>query len=54
MQGELLPKIPEPMMELMKLKDADIADLLDAETLGGCINVAPSSFFSCLEIHTTG
>lgn len=39
------------MMELMKLKDADIADPLDAETFGGWINVAPSSLFSCLEIH---
>lgn len=38
-------------MELMKLKDADIADPL--EIFGGRINVAPSSFFSCLEIRTT-
>lgn len=35
MQGELLPIIPDPMMELMKLNDADIIDLLDAETFGG-------------------
>lgn len=34
-QGELLPIIPDPMMELMKLKEADIIELLDAETFGG-------------------
>lgn len=38
-------------MELMKLKDAAIVDLLDAETLGGWINVLPSSRLSCTEIH---
>lgn len=51
MRGELLPIIPDPMMELMKLKDAAIVDLLDAETLGGWINVLPSSPLSCIEIH---
>lgn len=51
MQGELLPIIPDPMMELMKLKDADIVDVLDAETLAGWINVVPSSWLSCLEMH---
>lgn len=51
MQGELLPNIPDPMMELMKLKDADIIDLLDAKTFGGRINVVPSSLLCCKEIH---
>lgn len=51
-QGELLPIIPDPMMELMKFKDADIVDLLDAEIFGLWINVVPSSLLSCVEIHT--
>lgn len=35
MQGEILPIIPDPMMEFVKLKDADIIDLLEAETFNG-------------------
>lgn len=38
-------------MELMKLKEADIIERLDAETFAPWINAAPSSLLSCTEIH---
>lgn len=54
MFGECLPIIPDPIMELIKLKDADIIELLDcpAAFCGG-INAAPSSLFSCGNKSTT-
>lgn len=43
----ILPMIPDPMMELIKLKDADIIELLGSPaTFCGGINVIPCSLFN--------
>lgn len=42
-----LPIIPDPIMELMKLKDADVIELIGSlEAFLGGTNVAPSSLFN--------
>lgn len=52
--GECLPIIPDPIIELIKLKDADIIELLDCPaTFCGGINAVPSSLFSCENKSTT-
>lgn len=41
------PIIPDPMMELIKLKDADIAEPNFSAVFGAAINAVPSSLFNC-------